>query len=47
LNSDCKVDFTDFAIFAEDWLQANDWLDLAMLADKWLDCNFALQEDCW
>jgi len=46
LNGDCKIDFKDFAILAEDWLGGNDWLDLAMLTDKWLDCNFALQEDC-
>jgi hypothetical protein len=46
LNDDCKVDFADFALFAEDWLGENNWLDLAILADKWLNCNFALQEDC-
>ena len=46
-NSNCKVDFVDYAILALDWLAENDWDDLATLADNWLDCNFALSEDCW
>ena len=47
LNGNCKVDFTDYAILAGDWLVTNNWNDLAELAENWLKCSYALQEDCW
>ncbi len=45
--ADCKVNFTDFALLAEDWLESTYIEDLAELTEDWLECNFALQEDCW
>jgi len=47
LSRDCKVDFADFAILAEDWLEDTYLEDLAELAEDWLECNFALKEDCF
>ena len=47
LNGDCKVDFKDFVILAEDWLVGRDWQDLAMLVDNWLECNLAYKGGCW
>ena len=47
LDGNCKIDFIDYAILAENWLTESDWNDLAVLADNWLKCNFALSEDCW
>jgi hypothetical protein len=46
-DGDCKVNFTDFAMLAEDWLQSTYIEDLAELAEDWLECNFALEEDCF
>lgn len=40
LNEDCRVDFVDFAILAQDWLAGSDWDDLATLAGNWLYCNW-------
>jgi hypothetical protein len=40
LNEDCRVDFFDFAILAQDWLAESDWDDLATLADSWLQCTW-------
>jgi hypothetical protein len=40
LSEDCRVDFVDFAILAQDWLIASGWNDLATLADNWLYCNW-------
>jgi hypothetical protein len=40
LNKDCRVDFVDFTILAQDWLAGSDWDDLATLADNWLDCTW-------
>lgn len=40
INHDCRVDFVDFAILAQDWLAGSNWDDLATLADKWLECTW-------
>jgi uncharacterized delta-60 repeat protein len=45
-DGDCKVNFTDFAMLAEDWRQSTYFADLAELVEDWLECNFALTEDC-
>jgi len=47
LNNDCKVNFVDYAILAQDWLIENYWDDLEILTGNWLECHYALQEDCW
>jgi len=47
LNDDCKVDFFDFAVLAEDWLGNYDLSDLATLAEDWLECNLEPPEACW
>ncbi len=47
LNSDCKVDFEDFAILANDWLEGSDWSDLTKICSNWLECNLVYQGDCW
>ncbi len=46
-NQDCKVDFGDFTIIADSWLNNYGWEDLEVLADDWLSCLFAIEEDCW
>jgi hypothetical protein len=46
-NGDCEVEFRDFAILANAWLNDYGWEDLRKLADDWLSCAFALEEDCW
>jgi hypothetical protein len=43
LNKDCRVDFVDFAILAQDWLIASDWNDLTALAGNWLECTWNCQ----
>jgi len=43
LNEDCRVDFFDFAILAQDWLAGTGWDDLATLADGWLQCSWKCQ----
>lgn len=43
LNNDCRVDFIDFAILAQDWLAGTGWDDLAILADSWLQCSWKCQ----
>jgi len=40
LNEDCRVDFFDFAVLAQDWLNVSDWGDLKDLADNWLYCDW-------
>lgn len=47
LNKDCKVDFIDYAILAQDWLIEKDWDDLRILTDNWLECNLDPPETCW
>jgi Tol biopolymer transport system component len=44
LNSDCKVDFEDFAIFANSWL--DDYEDLAVFTSGWLDCGLEPSAAC-
>jgi len=39
LNQDCRVDFIDFAILAQNWLVGTGWNDLSNLADNWLKCS--------
>ena len=46
-NNDCSVDFTDFAIIAEEWLESRSLADLAEVIEDWLGCNFAFEEDCF
>jgi hypothetical protein len=36
MNKDLKVDFTDFALLAQNWLITTDYADLAQLAHDWL-----------
>jgi hypothetical protein len=43
LNEDCRVNFFDFAILAQDWQEAGNWDDLAVLAENWLACNWKCQ----
>jgi uncharacterized delta-60 repeat protein len=45
-DENCKIDFLDFEILAQDWLEGFNFSDLAVLAEGWLECNFALEEDC-
>jgi M6 family metalloprotease-like protein len=37
LYPDCWVNFFDFAILANDWLNVFDWVDVAAIADHWLE----------
>lgn len=46
-NSDCKIDFSDFSLLAQNWLATISFDDLAELADNWLSCNLAFDGDCW
>ena len=39
LNQDCRVNFVDFTILAQNWLVGTDWNDLSDLADNWLKCT--------
>jgi uncharacterized delta-60 repeat protein len=47
IDANCKIDFADYAMLANDWPTENDWNDLAVLTDNWLQCNLALPSDCW
>jgi hypothetical protein len=47
MDGDCRVDYTDLALLAQQWLDPFDFTDYATLAEDWLECNFALEEDCW
>jgi thermitase len=47
LDGDCRVDFFDYAIFANDWLIGSNLDDLATLSNNWLECNLAYQGACW
>jgi hypothetical protein len=40
LNKDCRVDFVDFTILAQDWLAGSNWDDLVNLANSWLECTW-------
>jgi hypothetical protein len=57
LDGNCKVDFRDYAAFADAWLteseQANingdatiDFLDLSQIATDWLKCNRSPVSEC-
>jgi uncharacterized delta-60 repeat protein len=46
-NGDCKVNFLDYAVMANNWLISYDITDIAIIANNWLKCNYALGEDCW
>jgi hypothetical protein len=46
VNRDCKTDFFDFALLADNWIDT-DFLDFAPMADNWLDCALDPQEACW
>jgi hypothetical protein len=48
LNSDCQVDFLDFAIIADDFYTAGaiDFNALAEIADNWLNCDLLIPDDC-
>ncbi len=48
LNGDCKVDYSDFVMMAEEYVgDAEDWLTLKDIADTWLECGLANQGTCW
>ena len=58
LNSDCEVDFLDYALLAEAWgsnppeVDLNNdgylnLLDIAQFAIDWLTCNRDPQSECW
>jgi len=58
LNSDCEVDFFDYAVFANAWdimspiADINndtniDFYDLAQFATEWLTCNRDPNSECW
>jgi formylglycine-generating enzyme len=48
LNGDCKVNFFDYAVFANAYIGVtNDWLSLMDIADTWLQCGKANPADCW
>jgi hypothetical protein len=48
LNGDYKVNFFDYAIFANGYTGTTDnWLSLKDIADTWLQCNLANQGTCW
>jgi uncharacterized membrane protein len=47
LNGDCKIDFTDFCLFAVGWPDEEDLTGLAALCASWLDCNLDPPEACW
>ncbi len=40
INKDCRVDFFDFAILAQDWLAGTGWDDVETLAGNWLVCTY-------
>jgi uncharacterized delta-60 repeat protein len=46
-DGNCKVNFTDFAMLAENWQESTYFEDLAEFGEDWLECSFALQEDCF
>jgi hypothetical protein len=47
-NGDCKVNFLDYAIFANTYTGTMDnWLTLMGIADTWLQCDLANQGTCW
>jgi hypothetical protein len=58
INSDCEVDFHDYALLANAWagnlpdVDLNDdgfldFFDIAKFATEWLSCNRDPQSECW
>jgi hypothetical protein len=45
LNSDCEVDFFDYAILTDTW--AGNLMDIAQFATDWLICNREPASECW
>jgi len=45
LNSDCEVDFFDYAILADTW--AGNLSEIAQFAADWLICNREPASECW
>jgi len=45
LNSDCEVDFLDYALLADGW--ASNLMDIAQFAIEWLTCNRDPSSECW
>jgi hypothetical protein len=45
LNSDCEVDFFDYALLTDVW--AGDLMDIAQFAIEWLTCNRDPASECW
>jgi len=44
VNTDCRVDYLDFADLAAEWLTTYDLFDLALMAQKWLN-DYTLREN--
>lgn len=45
LDENCQVDFQDFAILSDQWI--DDWLGILQFAEDWLVCNRSPIEECW
>jgi hypothetical protein len=45
LNSDCEVDFFDYALLTDEW--AGNLEDIAQIATDWLKCNREPESMCW
>ena len=41
-NGNCRVDFFDFAILAQNWVSSDDWDGLTNLADSWLSVQLEM-----
>jgi pectate lyase len=47
-NTDCQVDFLDFALQVATWTGSTaNWASLQQFADQWLTCNRAPSSECW
>ena len=47
VSGNCKVDFVDFAMLAEDWQDTTNFEDLGDMASQWLTCGYDIQSFCW
>lgn len=47
ISGNCKVDFVDFAMLAEDWQDTTNFEDLGDMASQWLTCGYDIQSFCW
>ena len=45
LTGDCFVDFEDFAVMANQWLDPYDWENLALMANQWLTSDPNIPDD--